>query len=204
VILKESEALPNNYTFTILTRDIHGLSSTVSMALFKELGLDKIRMSYFVASSGLLKIDIHLLEQSHSITLEICSSLCTYKRIALHPAFLEYLIVNSSCEVESFGEVHRLSDLDKCIIRYLEYCEFYWTAEFAPEHLQHILPETSDRQAFFEVLHRYTQITSPGLHPTEYADLQLAVHKWSMLKRIFYELPIFIQNFIRRTLHSLQ
>lgn len=202
VLLKSFESSPGNQTFIVLTRNIHNFSSVVSSSLAVKPGLENITIRYLVTSPRLLKVEIQLLHEVSSITVEICSELSPYQRVTCHPALVEYLIVNSVREARTYGKVYVLSKLDQHIIKYLEYNEFYWTADLGLSHIEYILPPQADRSVFFEVIHRYTRITSPHTHPDSSIQPGRSTNSRISLKSIFYSLPIIFQNLIRRIFHK--
>ena len=94
---------------------------------------------------------------------DLYGALPTYRRLNIKPALFETIIEGAVC-VKSLDkpawQYYVPAPVDDALIRYLEYCEYYWSGPDKLHHLDHIenlVQKNEDlRVSLFEKIHRYT------------------------------------------------
>jgi len=116
------------------------------------------------------------------LRFDLYGAMPRYRRLRVKPALFESIIEHAEPRTgEHQGRVyvyHVPCALDEALIRYLEYCEYYWTGLDKLHHLDWIaaqLDEEPRRIGFLDKLHRYSAFP-------DYEE-QLATEPPSLLRR---------------------
>lgn len=115
------------------------------------------------------KIHLDLIRQSEIILrFDLMGSYENYKNIKLKSSFFEVVLDKSQNLSQNGVEVKVPSLLDECIIRYIEYLEFFAKVPDKLKHVDYILQNlksVEEKNIFFDRLHYFVEIPNAKYEP---------------------------------------
>ena len=116
----------------------------------------------------------------------------SYKRVKIKPHFFQEIILNRRKVVIQDGsnnfEIYTPCLKHEALIRFIEYCEYYWVGPDKFKHIDFIDSKKLNTDDFFEALHYYTEISqdypnNPGAS-SSYKKLLLDIKKVKSTLRV--------------------